>query len=301
MLSGTSKADPIGLALARAAQEAAVQDLVILFGSRARGDHRDDSDVDLLVVAGDGNAARAGFAARLGVEKHIESTGVDISTNIISMTKDEFARCRLAKQHVAGQAWVQGVAMAPDRLEYTPNEPDDGYPAHWPATKQRLFNADEHAHAFNDMVGEGFWNQRAVGFFAQQAVENALKGWLSAIDDDRNWDHNLDRLWQGILDKEDWTGLGPAQARESVEALLEHTRYPDPQVSGGIGNWLTNYAAAYRYGGTSYRMTQSERLELQERVNDAVTAIVDRIHALSGTTEADVYPDGLKPWDLTVE
>ena len=296
-----SRADPVGLALARAAQEAAAQDVVILFGSRARGDHRESSDVDLLVVAGDGNTARAGLAARSGVEKYIEATGVYVPADVISMTKEEFARLRLAKQHIAGQAWTQGVAMAPERLESTSNEPDDGYPAHWPATKQRLFNADEHAHAFNEMVDENHWNQRIVGFLAQQAVENALKGWLSAIDDDRNWDHNLDRLWQGILDKEDWTNPGPERARESVETLLEHTRYPDPQVSGGIGNWLTNYAAAYRYGGTSYRMTQSERLELQKMVNDAMTAIVDRIHALSGTTEADVYPDGLKPWELTVE
>lgn len=42
--------DAIGLAAAQAAQTAVAPDTVILFGSRARGDHRPDSDVDLLVI-----------------------------------------------------------------------------------------------------------------------------------------------------------------------------------------------------------------------------------------------------------
>ena len=43
--------DAVGLAAAKAAQDAVAPDTVILFGSRARGDHRPDSDVDLMVVA----------------------------------------------------------------------------------------------------------------------------------------------------------------------------------------------------------------------------------------------------------
>ena len=247
-----SKADPTGLAIARAAQEEAVQDVVILFGSRARGDHRDDSDVDLLVIAGDGNARRAEFAAYSGVKRHLEATGVHISTDIFSMTKEQFARGRLAKQHIAGQAWNQGVAMRPEGMDYSINKPDDGYPTHWPATKQRLFNADEYIHSFNDMVNEGYWNQKLIGFSAQQAVENALKGWLSAIDDDRNWDHDLDRLFQGILEKEDRSNPSVLQASEAVESLMDYARYDDPRSPGQVRNWLTNYAVLYRYGGTTH-------------------------------------------------
>ena len=50
-IMGRQEADAIGLAVARAAQEAAPHATVILFGSRARGDHRPDSDVDLMVIA----------------------------------------------------------------------------------------------------------------------------------------------------------------------------------------------------------------------------------------------------------
>ena len=47
-----AKADPQALAIARAAQDAVGPDAaVILFGSRATGRHRPDSDVDLMVLS----------------------------------------------------------------------------------------------------------------------------------------------------------------------------------------------------------------------------------------------------------
>ena len=48
-----NQADAVGLTVARAAQRVAAPDTVILFGSRARGDHRANSDVDLLIVYND--------------------------------------------------------------------------------------------------------------------------------------------------------------------------------------------------------------------------------------------------------
>ena len=42
-------------------------------------------------------------------------------------------------------------------------------------------------------------------------------------------------------------------------------------------------------------MTQGERLELRERINDDVNAVFERVHAISGTAKSDVYPEGIKP------
>ena len=42
--------DPKALGLAHLVQEAVSPDTVILFGSRARGDHRPDSDMDLMLI-----------------------------------------------------------------------------------------------------------------------------------------------------------------------------------------------------------------------------------------------------------
>ena len=55
--------DPHALQIAAAAQEAVGPDLVILFGSRAVGDHREDSDVDILVVTGKEHSGSARAAA----------------------------------------------------------------------------------------------------------------------------------------------------------------------------------------------------------------------------------------------
>ena len=44
--SAAGKPDPLALEIARAAQEWAEPAVVVLFGSRARGDYREDSDID---------------------------------------------------------------------------------------------------------------------------------------------------------------------------------------------------------------------------------------------------------------
>ena len=44
------------------------------------------------------------------------------------------------------------------------------YPMHWPATQRRLENAAEWSKQFNDMVDENSWNQKLLGFSAQQGV-----------------------------------------------------------------------------------------------------------------------------------
>ena len=49
--------DPHAVNIARAVQQAVHPDVVILHGSRARGDYRPDSDVDLLVVFSEDRAA----------------------------------------------------------------------------------------------------------------------------------------------------------------------------------------------------------------------------------------------------
>ena len=297
-------ADPVALEIAWAAQEAAESAIVILFGSRARGDHRPNSDVDLLVIANDENAGPARVAAGAAVSRYLERTGIRLSTDIIGMTRKQFSRCRLAKQHIAGQADTYGIVMSedrPDSFDRQQGDITDDYPNHWPETKRRLENVEEYSHHFNEMTDENHWNQKMLGFMAQQMVENALKGWLSAYNDDRNWGHDLNLIWHDIQQIEDWSNPDLATIHEFVTVLLEWSAYDDPNRPERPQNWLSDYAVIYRYLGTSHRMARVERLELQEKVNNAVAAMVDRIHAISGTTESDVYPDGLKPWDVVTE
>ena len=58
MSLGCNTTDPLGLAIAREMQERLKPAEIILQGSRAAGDHRPDSDVDLMAVCPDEAAVR---------------------------------------------------------------------------------------------------------------------------------------------------------------------------------------------------------------------------------------------------
>ena len=60
---------------------------VILFGSRARGDHRPDSDIDLLVVLSACDNKREASIAMLSA-----MNGLLVSVDVIVTTPDEIAR-----------------------------------------------------------------------------------------------------------------------------------------------------------------------------------------------------------------
>jgi predicted nucleotidyltransferase len=81
--------DPQALAIAREMQERLHPAEVILLGSRAAGDHRPDSDVDLMAVLPGKTAARAADETlRLLLEGRHEAPVV----NVLTMTREEFRR-----------------------------------------------------------------------------------------------------------------------------------------------------------------------------------------------------------------
>ena len=291
--------DRHALNIAGAVQEAVQPDLVILFGSRAVGDHRDDSDIDILVVTGGDNHIWSEITATQAARSYMRENPPELELGIISMDRKKFDRCRLANQHIAGQAVLHGVIISGERLEYHRNY-DDEYPAHWPETQQRIQGAEEWRHVLDELVEENHWNKKLIGLVAQQAVENALKGWLSTHNDTGRFGHDLDLAWNRINELEDWAAFGMEKIRESVQELFDYTRYEDVTLEdlNRTGNWLTKYAAIYRYSGTSHIMSQQEQKELQEKANRVLENIIRLIHHRSGTTETDTFPDGVKPWDL---
>ena len=116
MKSNANKPDPHALGIARAVQKRVAPDWVILFGSRAAGDYREDSDVDILVVTQDketrGN--RPGAGAGDAAWEYMESHPLLLPVSIVSMTRSEFDRNRRAKQHLAGQADHHGLLISGD-------------------------------------------------------------------------------------------------------------------------------------------------------------------------------------------
>ena len=288
----TGSPDRHALNIAYAIQQEVAPDTVVLFGSRAMGRHREDSDVDILIIGPDAPKGAAGRAAGA----YMDQNPPQLEVNIVTMTLTEFQRCRRAKQHLAGQADHYGVVMSGEKPDYSADYEDD-YPEHWPATRQRLENVAEWLKEFNDMIDENHWNQKIMGFAAQQTVENALRGLLSAHNDPEMFRHDLNRIWSHYVDNyHDHDDRSAALLHESVTELLDYTTYESAESPSGYRNWLTQYAADYRYNKTPRSMERSEKQELQELVNGAVERLITRIHELSGTSDADIFPDGV-PWE----
>jgi predicted nucleotidyltransferase len=83
---------------------------IILFGSRARGDARPDSDVDLLVVESEPfspQRSRRKEAARL----YMALRGMAVSKDILLYSREEFESWKDSLNHVVGRAYREGRVL----------------------------------------------------------------------------------------------------------------------------------------------------------------------------------------------
>ena len=275
--------DPLGLAVARAVQKAAEPNIVILFGSRARGDHRLNSDIDLLVICqGDAAVPTAHIkrAAKEYFELHPPQRGVDI----ITMNKDQFEYARRSKNHVAGQALRDGIIMSDESLDFS-NRYQDDYPDSWPDVKDRISATYRQLNSFEILFNHPDGAQEDYGFHVQQAVENGMKAWLSAADIGYRLNHDLEEAAELILND-------PAEsqtlAAQQLRLLMDYTTLEEPDHPGEYDNWLTKYAVTYRYEGTGFRMADLEKTRFRQEVTAAALTFVNRAHELCGTDDSDL-------------
>ena len=277
----------LALAAAQAAQEAVAPDTVILFGSRARGDHRPDSDIDLLVIHHEDRSWAVPAAQRAGYTR-LQQTAPHAEVNAIGITRARFHYSRRAKNHVAAQALRDGVIMNGENLDYPAEEMEDE-PANWPDIKERLQAAHRNLAAFDYLIANPDMDQEIYGFNAQQAVENALKGWLSAAELDYGRIHDLDQLAAPLLQH---PIEADTEAADQLRHLLEYTAYHRIEISGDLQTWLTRYAAEYRYAAARYRMDDLEKAHFQEEIGQTVHAVINRIHQITGRNANDWRPAG---------
>ena len=85
-------------------------DAVILFGSRARGDARPDSDVDLLIVERESfspQRSRRQETARL----YLALRKLPIPKDLLLYSRDEFERLKDSAHHIVGRAQREGRVL----------------------------------------------------------------------------------------------------------------------------------------------------------------------------------------------
>jgi len=275
--------DQTAIELAKAVQSAVAPDTVILFGSRARGDHRPDSDVDLLIISESG-AVFATDPAKRAAREYFKLNPPRLGVDVVTMDLDRFNYCRRAKNHVAAQAIRDGVVMSDQNFDALSSY-EDPYPESWPDVLERLRAAYRHLGTFQREITHPDGEQEMYGFHAQQAVENALKAWLSAADLDYRRVHDLEEVADKIFDDPaESSTLAAAQLR----LLIDYTSYQDPNHADDIRNWLPLYAVAYRYSGTSFRLNELDRERFHDEILLAVLTFINRTYELTGTDETHV-------------
>lgn len=164
---------------------------VVLYGSRARGDHRPDSDVDLAIVAAESDltaqqrfdlresARAAALSATPSHIKHID---------VIVWTEAEYRTKKRSINHVAGRAWREGLVLygAHETLpgEEIVSELDNARELMRMARGQirALF-----AMAYDDET----FIENIFGFHAQRGAELAFKAWITLLGQRYERTHNV--------------------------------------------------------------------------------------------------------------
>ena len=257
-----SQADPKAVAVARAVYDAARSESVILFGSRARGDYGADSDIDLMVIySGQVSADTRRRARQAAMEATLRVYGDHLDADLVWMPSDRYAQCRNGVNHVAAQAARDGVDMNGEKESY---EPDVTRRFDWADVRQRVINANRELAAIDALISADA-PQEAIGFHAQQALENILKGWISAFGAEYGNTHELERLLSIVRNNLEGDGL---PVREELP-------------------WLTEYAVSYRYEGA--RIAMEDPREVYFGIDRVIQSAEVRIRELTGVSELPRY------------
>ena len=251
--SPSPSCDRRALPVAQAILAASGADLVILFGSRARGDYEENrSDIDLLLVQPE-LPAPPQRQSILNVARHAAQKAYrkPVTVQLVWQTAGEFERSRQSLNHLNARAVREGIVM-PRHPENYPGAPDN-YAYETEVAAQRAANADTHHRVFENyhyLFEHGMADisdlDRVAGKNAQEALEHALKGLIAA------------------------NGAAYPRTHDLVE-LLAAARAADPEFSAGFRPSI-DYLVLNRYSGSAdYDIPQTPLTEL-EHYRECITA-----------------------------
>ena len=259
MTANAIKADRRAIEVAREIHRMAEPEQTILFGSRARGDHRPDSDIDVLIIKKRSpteewlddlrDRARTVQKARLP-----EASGIDV----ICMTADEFVSRRRLRNNLANSIAKQGAPILPQENTELPEESID-----WDDVDGKINDAVDAANALTSLAEAGILHSfpdKQFGRIAQNALENAYKAVLGA--------HGFGYPTSG--------GSGH-NLRIITERIRQHQIMPDgAPMPGEEHRYLTEFGGAALY---SHEHLPLDKEAIAREIPDAVAvlrALVER-------------------------
>ena len=273
-----AKPDPCAIAIARKVYRAVQPDAVILYGSRGRGDHRLDSDVDLMVIL------TGTPGTRPKPLPSIPASPYDV--NILVRDLHWFQRCRRARNHVAARALREGVVFGGEAL-HIPIDTGDGYPDGWPDVKHNLELAHDYLHV---MAKATDVSPAARGECIRQATEHALHAWISAVDLDYPITKNITELGDIITPSR---AEGTHAVVRELRRFLASIRDPNDLTGADI---LTQFAVYEDRYILNRILTRRQMEALVAEVHDLAVAIIRHVHIVTGTgtSDADLVLDSYR-------
>ena len=183
-MNAATKYDNKAILVARAIAKIATPDDIFLFGSRARGDWDDTSDIDIFTIADADPATKERHrrALRAGQARALELYGRPVEIDLVRYTPADFERFRTARTHLTYHALKDGISMncepAAGSDRYPEVEPDNR-----PDVEQRFTNYQRQILAAESLLELGLGYEE-VGQQLQRCLENAYQGFLAYLEYD---------------------------------------------------------------------------------------------------------------------
>ncbi len=253
------KHDPRAEQVARAVHAVLNPAQTILFGSRARGDYRWHSDIDIFIVTGsetepDYRKRAKGVAEEARQELLPEADKVDV----VCWTMARFLDGRPLRNNLANHVARDGVPiMPPEEIGYSS---DYGAEAiDWNNVRTRVRDAMDNAYAIQQTVDPSLTPGKVLGHIAQQALEHGYKALLGANG------HNYPVGWRG----HDLVGL-IALVRERLDLPAD---FPVPDE---YHSYLTEYAGSAIYADDLPPLNRSRiHVEIPAAIEQLISLIVE--------------------------
>ncbi len=254
------KTDRRAMAVARAVHRIAQPQQTILFGSRARGDHRPDSDIDVLIIKEPQPSERwleelRDHARTLQKAQLPEASGIDV----ICMTRGEFDSRRHLRNNLANAIAKQGAPIIAGEPTNMPEESID-----WADVDGKIQDATGAADGLATLASLGAvasFDDKQIGRMAQNALENAYKAVIAA--------HGFEY---------------PSSGRDghNLRVLIQSIRQyrilpPDAPVPGEDYRYLTEFSGAALYAHEHLPLNKPAIARDIPQAVAALQALIDRV------------------------
>lgn len=275
-----STPDPVGLAIGREIQQKIHPAEIILAGSRAIGDHRPDSDVDLTAIAPDDDSAERTKAV---LRELLEGKRDVPVVNVATITQQEFQRTAPLAQSFAGQTARHGVTLDGRSLEYQPErEPTQDEIRE--LTLYWLSSAETHLAMARFLLEHSeLCHVECLGREAQWGLERSFKGLLAAGNDPIRFRRDAAFLWRHV---ESVCPIRDRKGAQAMENLLAATATPY-----GSGCRLTAFSEAHRRNVPYPEMNDEELAAAKCWIEPAIDGLITEALARSRAARHDLHQE----------